>query len=106
MHAQARPLTASLQFELSGEAGLVAIVKPCRQSLCSGEQIYVSGNETGVNIVVRLLNFRVLQSGLLKARGVGEPVNVNDVDQLNGSFGLDATLTGGSARRSEDRLRR
>ena len=37
---------------------------------------------------------RVLQPGLLKTSRVREPVNINDVDELNRGFRINAPLTG------------
>src|SRR5208337_3848290 len=75
------------------EAGLVAIMEPRRQSLCGCEQIHVARNEAGVYVIVGLLNFRILQSRLLIHGCVREPVDVNNVYQLNRSIRVHTSLT-------------
>ena len=83
------------QSELLREASLVAVMEPGRQSLCRSEQINVAGDETRINKIVGFLYFRVLQPGLLKTSRVREPVNINDVDELNRGFRINSPLTGG-----------
>jgi hypothetical protein len=48
----------------------------------------------GVDVVIGLLHFGILQPRLLEARCVGEPVDVYDVEELYRSFHRDVLLAG------------
>src|SRR5579862_9411630 len=69
-------------------------MEPGRKPLGGSEQIHIACYQAGVDVVVRHLNFRVLQPRVPESARVGKSVNVGDVDQLNGRLRFDTLLTG------------
>src|ERR1700674_2648366 len=72
----------------------MTVMEPGRQPLGRGEQIHIACYQAGIDVVVRLLNFRVVQPRVPKPSRVGESDNVGDGDQLNGRLRFDTLLTG------------
>ena len=72
----------------------MTIMEPGGQPLGGCEQIHIACYQAGIDVVVRHLNFRIVQPRVPKPSCVGESVNVDDVDQLNGCLRFDALLIG------------
>ncbi|MGA9026978.1 MAG: hypothetical protein WB440_13050 [Steroidobacteraceae bacterium] len=58
-----------------------------------GERVDVARHDAGIDEVVRLLDFRILQTRLLESCRMGEAVHVHHEDQLHRSPGFDPLLS-------------
>ena len=68
-----------IQPELRGKSAAVAVVKPGREAVGSGEKVDVSSDEARVDVVVSLLHLRIMKPGLIEAGGIGKPVKIRHI---------------------------